>query len=742
MKRVQNIEHRVVWPDGSIHWLNESGDVVRDKNDKPLHMLGVVQDITERVLAEAQNREIEERFAFAVEGAGDGVWDWNIPSSTMQFSKLYMEMLGYTENELPHHLDTWLGSVHPDDMARTQKNLQDYLDGQLLNYTVELRLRCKDNSYKWILCRGTVVERNIHGDAIRMIGIHSDITERIEAETRVKKYNEILELIAKGGTLKNVLESVIKHAEDILSEAICSILLLDKTGKYFKDGIAPGLPDFYNKAIDGLEIGMGIGSCGEAAYSGKRFIANDISVNPNWTTFRDVAEKAGLKACWSEPVFSSTGTVLGTFAIYYPMIKEPDDEELKLLSELAQFVAIVVERSLSQQALVNAKEDAENANRAKSQFLSSMSHELRTPMNAIMGFSQLLNLEVEQPLNASQKENVSEILKASDHLLELINEVLDLAKVEAGRIDLSIEDVLLGDEIVESLQLIMPLADKRGISIELFHEDTEISMNNLIKYQNVVRADHTRMKQVIINLLSNAVKYNSENGKITIKCNKSGNNVRMSITDTGNGLNQEQQDQLFTAFNRLGAENTDIEGTGIGLVITKNIVELMGGRIGVKSEPGMGSTFWFELPSGSVEPDDNEQATNLSEIPMDLEEARTVLYIEDNPANLRLVTQLLGRLPNLHMWSAHEPMLGLELASENKPDLILLDINLPGIDGFEVLKLLRQRNETSAIPVIAISANAMPKDIEKGLAAGFVDYITKPIDVHRLLTAVDDKLKK
>jgi len=403
----------------------------------------------------------------------------------------------------------------------------------------------------------------------------------------------------------------------------------------------------------------------------------------------------------------------------------------------------VTKRKQAERALIVAREEAENANRAKSQFLSSMSHELRTPMNAIMGFGQLLNMEVEQPLNSSQKENVTEILKASDHLLELINEVLDLAQIEAGRIELSIEDVLLGHVITESLQLILPLANKRGISIQLFRGDTELSISDLTEDQNIVRADHTRTKQVIINLLSNAVKYNTENGKITIKCQKQDNHsVRISVTDTGKGLNQEQQKQLFTAFNRLGAENTDVEGTGIGLVITQNIVELMGGDIGVESKLGTGSTFWFELPCGSNVVDEYEQDNPSSEIQIDVKEARTVLYIEDNPANLRLVTQLLGRLPNIHMWSAHEPLLGLELAAENNPDLILLDINLPGMDGFEVLKLLRQRDQTRTTPVIAISANAMPKDIERGMKAGFDDYITKPINIQTLLTAVDDKLKK
>lgn len=572
-----DVEHRILQPDGTVRYVHELAQAEVDKGGKLIRMSGTVQDITERVVAELQHREIEKRFAFAVEGAGDGIWDWNTQTNVMDFSKLYMEMLGYTENELPNTLDTWVNGVHPDDLDGVQNSLQEYLEGRSSVYTVELRLRCKDNSYKWILCRGTIVSRDIEGKPLRLIGIHSDITER--------KFTE--------------------------------------------------------------------------------------------------------------------------------------------------------------QSLIQAREEAENANRAKSQFLSSMSHELRTPMNAIMGFGQLLEMDIEYPLNESQKENVTEILKASDHLLELINEVLDLAKIEAGRIDLSIEDVQVGSVVTESLQLILPLAERRGISVKLLRGNTKISISDLSKDQNIVRADHTRMKQVIINLLSNAVKYNSENGIITIKCDKPNNNndLRVSITDTGKGLTKEQSKQLFIAFNRLGAENTDIEGTGVGLVITKNIVELMGGSIGVESEIGVGSTFWFELPGGLERFSNIDSNTSLTEVKVDLEEARTVLYIEDNPANLRLVTQLLSRLPNIHMWSAHEPKLGLELAAEHCPDLILLDINLPGMDGYEVLKILRRNEGTRDIPVIAISANAMPKDIEKGIEVGFVDYITKPININAFLMAIDDNLK-
>ncbi len=573
---LHDVEHRIVLPDGTINYVHELAKAETDIDGQLLRMSGTVQDITERVTAEAKQREVEERFEFAVEGAGDGVWDWDMQTNVMQFSKTYMEMLGYVENELENHVDTWVNSVHPDDLPNVQKTLQKYLEQKIPNYIVELRLRCKDDSYKWILCRGTVVDRDAENNAVRMIGIHSDITKRKENE----------------------------------------------------------------------------------------------------------------------------------------------------------------------HALIESREEAETANRAKSEFLSSMSHELRTPMNAIMGFGQLLGMEVENPLTASQQENVTEILKASDHLLELINEVLDLAKIEAGRIDLSIEDVQAGSVITESLQLILPLAEKRGISIKLLRGDTEISVSELSKDQNIVRADHTRMKQVIINLLSNAVKYNVDNGKITISCGKSENqNLRISISDTGKGLSQEQSEQLFTAFNRLGAEHTEIEGTGIGLVITKNIVELMGGRIGFECNTDAGSTFWFELPCGT-DTFDNDDVDMPSEVKIDLEEARTVLYIEDNPANLRLVTQLLGRLPNIHMWSAHEPKLGLELAAEHQPDLILLDINLPGMDGYEVLKILRQHEGTRDTSVVAISANAMPKDIEKGIEAGFDDYITKPIDIGAFLIAIDENLKK
>jgi PAS domain S-box-containing protein len=386
--------------------------------------------------------------------------------------------------------------------------------------------------------------------------------------------------------------------------------------------------------------------------------------------------------------------------------------------------------------LERAKAAAEKANLAKSDFLSSMSHELRSPLNAILGFAQLINSDSPPP-TPTQTASIDQILHAGWYLLELINEILDLAQIESGKLALSREPTSLSEVMLECQAMIEPQGQKRGIKMTF--------PQSAIPY--FVDADRTRLKQVLINLLSNAIKYNQANGTVVVDYIASTpGRLRVSVRDSGAGLTPDMLMQLFQPFNRLGRESSREEGTGIGLVMSKRLVELMGGTIGVASTVGSGSVFWFELNAvGAPELGDAAdlarpaaitQAPVQSGAPL-----RTLLYVEDNPANLKLVEQLIDRRPDMRLLVAGDGDLGVQLALANHPEVILMDINLPGISGIEALKILREDPTTAHIPVVALSANAMPRDIEKGLQAGFFRYLTKPIKVNEFMDTLDVALK-
>jgi signal transduction histidine kinase len=373
---------------------------------------------------------------------------------------------------------------------------------------------------------------------------------------------------------------------------------------------------------------------------------------------------------------------------------------------------------------------AEKANLAKSNFLSGMSHELRSPLNAILGFAQLMESDPRAPTPA-QKESITQILQAGWHLLKLINEILDLAKIESGRVPLLLEPVALPEVMLECQSMIAPQAQRHDIELSFPVFDLPC----------FVQADLTRVKQVLINLLSNAVKYNSPHGTVDVSCQTlATGRTRISVKDSGAGLSPEKITQLFQAFNRLGQENGDEEGTGIGLVVTLRLVELMGGSMGVESHVGEGSVFWFELISVATP----EQMTEKSSAPSQATPQSlhgTLLYVEDNPANMKLVEQIIARRPGLRLLTAVNATLGIEIARTAMPDIILMDINLPGISGIEAMNLLRCDKQLKHIPVIAISANAMPRDIETGMKAGFFRYLTKPIKIDEFIESLDVALK-
>lgn len=380
-----------------------------------------------------------------------------------------------------------------------------------------------------------------------------------------------------------------------------------------------------------------------------------------------------------------------------------------------------------------AVEAAQKASQAKSEFLSRMSHELRTPLNSILGFGQLLQMD---DLDDDQRENVAYIMRAGKHLLGLINEVLDIARIEAGRMSLSLEPVEVAQVIGECLDFVHPMADQRSL-----HVDGGLA-SGILQGKYVV-ADQQRLKQVLLNLLANAIKYNTEGGSVVLTYEETAKNdaelLRISITDTGPGISEEKMHKLFSPFERLDAEDMQVEGSGLGLVLTKRLLEAMGGEIGVDSTVGQGSTFWIELPL--------TKSMNIQHLITDaLSSAHlptgnsTMLYIEDNPANLALIERIVKRTPGITLLSSMHGEGGIEMAQQHLPDLILLDVQLPDMSGYDVLQRLKSRIETASIPVIVISADGTQYQVQKMLAAGAKAYLTKPLKVQEFLEMLQSTL--
>ena len=523
-------------------------------------------------------------------------------------------------------------------------------------------------------------------------------------------------LIATDNTVRKDVEDKRLWAEEsfqLMVESVtdCAIIMLDQAGrvKSWNTGA---------QRIQGYDAKEIIGQ------HNSRFFSNeDIAINKPERALQEAdavgrSEDNGWRvrkdgsAFWANVVMTAIRDSAGALRGYATLERD--------MSERRR-----VEAELNQ-----AKATAEAANLAKSEFLSSMSHELRTPLNAILGFAQLMESDIPAP-SPGQKVSIDQILQAGWYLLALINEVLDLSLIESGRLSLSSEKVSLEEVLTDCRTMMEPLAQKRGITMTF--PTFEVSC--------FVMADRTRVRQILVNLLSNAIKYNRVNGSIVVECvARPLGYIRLSVADTGLGLTAEKLAQLFQPFNRLGQEDGAEQGTGIGLVVTKRLVEVMNGTIGVDSTVGSGTKFWIDLVATSAPRHDFTQMPTESTaetLARDAGPVRTVLYVEDNPANLKLVTMLIARRKDLRLLTAENGNLGVELAQAHQPDVILMDINLPGISGLKVLSILSKDEATANIPIIALSANAGPRDIERGLEAGFLRYLTKPIKVDVLMETLD-----
>ncbi|NQU59096.1 MAG: PAS domain S-box protein, partial [Rhodospirillales bacterium] len=645
-----------------------------------------MRDITERIESEAQLRKL----SLAVEQNPVSIVITDNNGKIEYVNPAFTGVSGYTFEEAIGNNPRMLNSG--EHSKEFYENLWKTITSGK-TWSGEMRNKNKNGEIYWESVSISPIQ-STDGQITNFVAVKEDISERKQAEQATTLLKNAVETISEG--------FAIYDADDRL--VICNAKYLD-IYQLSSEFIAPG-----TTFEDILRLGIGNGQYPSAIGREDEWLEERIyhHRNPGNPIEQRLPNGRWLRV--SE-------------------YKMPDGSVAGLRTD-------ITELKNSEEAMKKAREEAENASRAKSDFLSSMSHELRTPMNAILGFAQMLEYNPKEPLTKTQKGCVDHVMRGGQHLLELINDVLDLAKIESGKVDLSIANVLAKTVLDDCLSLIQTIAEDRRI---------EIVVEEGFQTGKKVRTDQMRFKQSLLNIMSNAIKYNRENGKVTIDCRAtSGGFLHVSVTDTGAGIPEKMLGGIFEPFNRLGAENTEIEGTGIGLAITKQLIERMDGRIGVDSEVGKGSTFWIELPlverklidkAIANEETQNDRPNLLPEL------SGTILYVEDNPANLALMEMIIKRIEGLTLISAHNAELGIELAKSGSPDMIILDINLPGMNGFEALEKLQSLKQTKDIPVIALSANAMPRDIKRGIDAGFLSYLTKPIKVEEIANTIRDILE-
>ena len=560
----------------------------------------------------------------------------------------------------------------------------------------ELPYRAPDGSTRWM--QGMSRPRRLADGGTLWNGVLLDVTDRRRAQQALEASHTLFSAVINGTSDAVFLKSV--DSRYLLINPAGAALLGKRAGEI----IGRSDDDFFSP---------------EAA---RRTRAHDLEVmrTGNSRTFQDDDVAAGVERTFlvtKSPYRDAGGKLLGVIGI----------------------ARDTTEQRWAARALHEAKEEAERANAAKSEFLSRMSHELRTPLNAILGFSQLLEMH---DLAHREKESVGHILKAGRHLLNLIDEVLAISRIETGRLHLSVEPVSLAEMTRECLSLLRQMAREHGVRCEDLGpmEDDPVGA--------YVMADRQRLRQVLLNLLTNAIKYNRLAGRVTLACDRlppagaapgQRPRLRLSVTDTGVGLSEAEIARLFTPFDRLKAEHTRTEGTGLGLALSKGLVEAMGGTVGVRSTLGEGSTFWVELPLA----DNPLVAAQAAQAALAPEHAcrGTVLYIEDNLSNTRLIQMVLEAHPGVELLGAEQGSIGLELARGRRPDLILLDLHLPDFPGWEVLAALQADPRTRAIPTIIVSADATPNQVDRLLKAGARDYLTKPLNVRELMAILHEHLQ-
>ena len=722
--------------------------------------------------AEESLRVSEERFALALRGTNDGIWDWDLQTDRVFYSTRFKELLGYGDAEFGVWLSAMANVLHPDDFDDTWSAVERHLQ-ERVPYHLEHRLRTKSGEYRWYLERGQAVWDE-DGNAVRMAGSISDINERRVTESHERIRNSVMEALTTGAPLTDILEILCRGLEKESHTRAISILLLARDGRRLLTGAAPSLPEFFSAAVNGIEIGPAAGSCGTAAYLRERVIVEDIQQHPYWTQYKDLAARAGLASCWSQPIFNESGKVVGTFAIYGNKVSHPSEADIQFIEVAVKVVGIAIERKQAEEErrqylkqveesrdriaeqsvqlvrqseeLARAKDEAEAGARAKSEFLANMSHELRTPLTAILGYADLLYDEGDLSLSSlSSLETIDVIRSNGRHLQELIDDILDLSKIEAGRMTLEklqVSPIKLTEDVLRLMQL------RAG--------EKSLTLRSVIHYPlpDKIATDALRVRQVLVNLVGNAIKFTALGGvTVTVGYDRVAGSLRFSVTDTGIGMEPEHIERLFAPFSQADTSmSRRFGGTGLGLTISRRLAHMLGGDIRVESQAGVGSTFTLDI-AAELYPDTvllTDASPPISEhrvIPQTVAKATgrlsgRILLAEDVPANQKLISFLLQK-NGAEVEVVENGRLAVQKALrarlDGKPfDLILMDIQMPEMDGYAATGALREFDYVGQI--VALTAHATNDDRQRCLDSGFDGFAVKPIQKDQLIATCREHL--
>ncbi|HEX8296090.1 MAG TPA: PAS domain-containing protein [Chthoniobacteraceae bacterium] len=718
----------------------------------------IIRDISDRKREEITRMEWANRYDAAIRASGQLLFDWNSFTNDVTYAGDVEHFLGYTMSEMSGGLDRFRQLILPADVPPFDREIQR-VTATRDPFRLDFQVQCKDGSILDIASKGYFfLDRE--GQIGRMVGFLADATAQKAAQDALARAHENLELRVEQRTAElaraytvirdraHQQEAVAQLGQEALANADLPVLLQDASelvrrilevefcSILRRSEETGSLVACADSGWPKEQVADWIGTGGDSL-SGYTLSVREPVIVEDMSEEKRFAVSPAIRSCG---VVSSVSVIieaaeapLGVLAAFSARRRKFEQDDVHFLQSVANVLTAAIERRRAEENIRQAREQAESANRAKSEFLSRMSHELRTPLNAILGFTQLL--ELDNP-TATQHESVEHISQAGRHLLSLINEVLDIARIESGRLALTSESLDVHDLIQGVVELIRPLTGSHQIQ-------TIVAPNHSGRL--FVIADQQRLKQVMLNLFSNAVKYNRPHGSVTVSCAPFNHTkVKISVTDTGRGISRERMKRLFLPFERLGAESTNIEGTGIGLALSRGIVTALDGELGAESTEGMGSTFWVVLPRSNepVAPvflpvPAAPVAPVMPVLQIASPRQQVLLYIEDQDLNLRLVERILQSRSEYRLLTAMLGGLGLELAREHRPDLILLDLNLPDMSGDEVLKELKRDPDLRDIPVIMVSADAMGDRIKDIMALGAAGYLTKPYKVAEFLRVIE-----